>query len=109
MSHFFGAVALGVALITPAAVHAQDRPNSQEQRGAENQRDANQHQGSQDRAPYAVYDSKHRQWHEWNADEDKSYHQYLSEKHKQDQDFWKSSPREQQDYWNWRHKHSESH
>lgn len=88
MSRNFGVVLLGVALSMPIAVQAQDHQDSQTKR---------------------YYDSKHKDYHEWNANEDQMYHQWLKDNHKKDHDWSKASKREQNDYWNWRHEHPDSH
>ncbi len=91
MSRFFGAVVLSAALFVPATVLAQD------------------HQDRQDTQNKRYYDSAHKDYHQWNSNEDQSWHQYLQENHKSDHDFSKANKREQTQYWNWRHEHPDSH
>ncbi len=88
MSHFVNVLFLSVALSVPLALQAQDHQDTQNKR---------------------VYDSAHKDYHEWNANEDQTYHQYLKDNHKKDHDWSKASKKEQTDYWNWRHQHPESH
>ncbi len=91
MSRFLGAILLSGALFLPAALQAQDR------------------QDRNDIQTKRVYDSQHKDYHEWNADEDQAYHRYLKENHKKDHDWSKASKKEQAEYWNWRHQHTDSH
>ncbi len=58
---------------------------------------------------YAYYDSKHRDWHQWNPQEEQAYQRYAKEHHLADTNFASSNEREQQQYWNWRHKNPDSH
>jgi len=51
------------------------------------------------------YDKTHKDYHQWNENEDKSYNVFLGEKHIQVHVFSKAKPAEQQQYWNWRHDH----
>ncbi len=92
MSKFLGSVLLSLALVTPVALHGQDRPRQ-----------------AQDQQNKRYYDSKHKDYHEWNGDEDQRYHEWLKENHKKDHDFSKASKAEQNAYWNWRHEHPDSH
>jgi hypothetical protein len=85
-------VLLSVALLTPVAAYAQDHRTQD-------------HENQSKR----YYDSKHKDYHEWNANEDKSYHQYLSDNHKPDHDWAKASKKEQNSYWDWRHQHPDAH
>jgi hypothetical protein len=63
----------------------------------------------QHRSSYAYYDSKRRDWHPWNEQEEQSYQRYAKEHHMDNSNFGSISEREQQQYWNWRHKHPDSH
>ena len=51
------------------------------------------------------YDRTHKDYHQWNDNEDRSYGVFLGEKHIQVHTFAKAKPSEQQQYWNWRHEH----
>jgi len=88
---------LSAAIIIPGYIAAQEsqRGNQKEQHAAQN------------KGPY--YDSAHRDWHQWNDNEEQTYKKYQSEHHKQDRSFAESSEKEQQDYWKWRHKHPDAH
>jgi hypothetical protein len=52
-----------------------------------------------------VYDSEHKDYHDWDDNENRAWGQYLSENHKKAHDFQKADKKEQSDYWNWRHAH----
>lgn len=92
MIMFVKAVLVSAALLM--SVSAQERRTTPEQQApAANNR--------------AYYDSKHRDWHQWNDKEEQSYQRYAEEHHLTNHDFSKASERDQQAYWNWRHKHPE--
>jgi hypothetical protein len=82
MLRFLGALVLGVSLLAPAAVYAQDHDRD--------------HNTMQTR-------------HEWNDNENQYWHQYLNEHHKKEHDWAKASKREQRDYWKWRDAHHDNH
>jgi hypothetical protein len=84
LTSLFLAAALAVPVITVAA------PGPQEDR------DANQHR---------VYDSAHKQYHNWDDNENHAWNRYQSEHHQKSHDFSKASKKEQTNYWNWRHTH----
>ncbi len=64
--------------------------------------DANQRN---DQEQTRVYDQTHKDYHNWNENEDRSYHQYLGEQHKNYVDYSKLDRKDQDQYWNWRHAH----
>src|SRR5581483_10860047 len=84
---YAGAAFLIVAMAIPAATLGQD-----------GHRDENR----QDR----YYDSNHKDYHEWNDNENQQWQQYQTERHKQYGDFSHASRRRQQAYWKWRHEHN---
>jgi hypothetical protein len=92
---------LNTALCT-AAVFVSVLPGFAQDR--KNDRDRPQ----QRQSSYAYYDSKHRDWHPWNEQEQQSYQRYAKEHHSANSNFASDSEREQQEYWNWRHKHPDS-
>ena len=55
-----------------------------------------------------VYDAKHKDYHEWTPDEDRTYRGYLSERHEEYREFGKLNRSQQDDYWEWRHEHHDS-
>ena len=52
-----------------------------------------------------VYDREHRDYHQWNTDEDRRYHEYLDEHHMKYRDFSRLNQKRQREYWRWRHDH----
>jgi hypothetical protein len=56
------------------------------------------------RAPVArVYDRAHRDYHSWDATEDRAYRGYLSSQQRPYRTFSRLNGRQQRDYWQWRH------
>ena len=55
-----------------------------------------------------VYDKDHKEYHNWDDNENRAWNQYLSENHKQPHDFKKAKKSEQSQYWNWRHDHQDN-
>lgn len=64
-----------------------------------------QAQEHHDQSARVYQDTKHKDTHEWNNDEDQQYRTYLKEHHKNYKEFSKASKKEQNDYWDWRHQH----
>jgi hypothetical protein len=60
---------------------------------------------AQDRDNHRYYDKTHKDYHQWNDNEQKNYSVYLNENHIQVHVFRKAKPTEQQQYWQWRHEH----
>jgi hypothetical protein len=81
MKSYLSALLLGAALLTPVFLQAEE--------------------------PHRYYDKNHKDWHEWNANEDKAYHRYWAEQHKPYREFVVVTPREQSNYWRWRHVHAD--
>jgi hypothetical protein len=52
-----------------------------------------------------VYDKDHKDYHNWDDNENRAWGQYLSEKHEKPHDFKKAKKTQQSQYWNWRHDH----
>jgi hypothetical protein len=52
-----------------------------------------------------VYDSNHRDYHNWDDREDRAYRRYYSEQHKTYREYNKQNARDQRNYWKWRHNH----
>jgi hypothetical protein len=55
-----------------------------------------------------VYDEPHRDYHRWNAHEDRAYRVYLSEQHREYREFSRLERGEQEQYWGWRHDHPDA-
>lgn len=56
-----------------------------------------------------VYDRSHKDYHNWDDNEDRFYRQYLGEKHEDYREYSKLNHNQQTAYWNWRHSHPDSH
>jgi hypothetical protein len=52
-----------------------------------------------------VYDSHHRDYHNWNDHENEAYRRYLAEQHWKYKEYQRQSHRRQEAYWQWRHSH----
>ena len=52
-----------------------------------------------------VYDKQHKDYHNWDDNENKAWGQYLSENHKSSHEYSKANKKEQSQYWNYRHAH----
>ena len=52
-----------------------------------------------------VYDKGHKDYHNWDDNENRAWGQYLTENHKSSHEFSKANKKEQSQYWNWRHAH----
>ncbi len=78
---------LAAALASPLAIAQQDHKNG----NTENQN--------------RVYDKDHKDYHNWDANEDRAWGQFLTENHKSPHDFKTANQKEQSQYWNWRHAH----
>lgn len=52
-----------------------------------------------------TYDRAHRDYHNWNGDEDRLYRQYLDEQHRQYRVYSRMNQKQQREYWQWRHDH----
>jgi hypothetical protein len=55
-----------------------------------------------------VYDSGHKDYHNWDDNEQKAWVEYQDQHHMKHRDFNKASKKEQADYWNWRHEHPDN-
>ena len=89
-----GALLLGVALVTPVAVKAQD----------ESRRTTTTTTTETKR----YYDPVEKDYHVWNEQEDHAYRMYLREKHRDYVEFPKEKVTEQREYFRWRHHHPDS-
>jgi NADH dehydrogenase/NADH:ubiquinone oxidoreductase subunit G len=54
-----------------------------------------------------VYDRVHKDYHNWDGDEDRYYHQYFTENHREYRDYSKLNRKDQDAYWTWRHEHGD--
>ncbi|MCU1219608.1 MAG: hypothetical protein JWN42_805 [Candidatus Angelobacter sp.] len=91
------------ALAAPMAVRAQERDEHQ---------DRDEHHDRDDRAKNnRVYDRDHKDYHNWNVDEDRNYRQWYGESHngREYREYDRLNRRDQTAYWNWRHQHGDDH
>jgi hypothetical protein len=56
-----------------------------------------------------VYDRTHKDYHNWDDNEDRSYRSYLGEQHQEYREYSTLNHGQQNKYWNWRHGHPDSH
>jgi hypothetical protein len=52
-----------------------------------------------------VYDKDHKDYHDWNDNENRAWGQYQTENHQKSYEFSRANNRQQSQYWNWRHSH----
>jgi hypothetical protein len=52
-----------------------------------------------------VYDKDHKDYHNWDDNEDRAYRGYLADQHMTYRAYNKQHHKTQQQYWNWRHEH----
>ena len=56
-----------------------------------------------------VYDSHHRDYHNWDDNENHYWGRFLEENHRNSHEYMHSNKHEQKEYWNWRHHHPDHH
>jgi len=94
--YLFSFFVLTGALAAPSAMNAVPKPQDNG-RQEEHRRDDN------DRNRF--YDRHHKDYHNWNDNEDRSFRVYLGERHREYHPFVELKVKEQNAYWNWRHRH----
>ena len=52
-----------------------------------------------------VYDRDHKDYHNWDDNENRAWGQFTTENHKKSHEFSRANKKEQSQYWNWRHAH----
>lgn len=77
------ALPLGIALLSPAYMVAQDHD-------------------------HRYYDAEHKDYHEWNATEDRAYHRYWEDRHAHYIAWERANDAQRRAYWRWRHEHPDS-
>ena len=55
-----------------------------------------------------VYDSSHKQYHNWDGNEDKAWRQYQTDNHQKYRDYGKANKKDQSAYWSWRQDHPDA-
>jgi hypothetical protein len=83
---FIGTLFLAAAIVAPAVIVAEA-----------NAQDAS--------VQIRVYDSHHRDYHNWDDREDRAYRGYLDSQHRQYREYNRQNSRSQRNYWKWRHNH----
>jgi hypothetical protein len=94
---FLSSLLLTAALATPVAMMAAGNPGD----------DKDQEHRQADNNNKRYYDKGHKDYHTWDANEDRAYQRYQSEHH-QRRAFVELSVRQQTVYWNWRHSHADN-
>jgi lipopolysaccharide export LptBFGC system permease protein LptF len=110
LSRNLSAILITGVLAMPMAVtfQAATTPQSEQQAHEDKERAEKQEKAAKADKKLRVYDAKHSDYHNWDANEDRAYRRYLSEKHENYEDYGKLSKDKQTDYWEWRHTHTDS-
>jgi hypothetical protein len=94
--YLFSSVCLTAALAVPSAISYaaawQDNGHQEENRRDDSNRNR-------------VYDRDHKDYHNWDDNEDRVYRQYLVERHRDYRPFVEVKEKDQRAYWTWRHSH----
>ncbi|HEV3317516.1 MAG TPA: hypothetical protein VG488_11120 [Candidatus Angelobacter sp.] len=72
--------------------------------------DRDDHHDRDDRGKHQrVYDRGHKDYHEWNDNENRNYRQWHSEtRHDREyREYNRLNRKDRDEYWNWRHKHGD--
>jgi hypothetical protein len=96
ISRYLGSLLLVGALTAPLGLQAQDRDD---------------HHDRDDRAKNRrVYDRDHKDYHQWNNNEDRAYRQWYNDRYqgKDYRDYNRLNRRDQNAYWGWRHQHGDN-
>lgn len=88
---YLSSLLLTAALAAPVAMMAAASP-----------RDDRNHENRPNENNKRYYDKGHKDYHNWDANEDRSYQRYQTEHH-QRRAFVQLNTRQQNGYWNWRH------
>jgi hypothetical protein len=87
---YFGTMLLAAALAAPLA-------------NAKPMQDHDDH----DRDEHRVYDRDHKDYHNWDAAEDRAYRGWFETRHEAYVDYNRLDAKRQNEYWKWRHEHAE--
>ena len=85
---YIASLFLTAALVAPVSIMAAPRPQTAS-------------------VQVRVYDSSHKDYHNWDDNENRAWGQYLAENHEKSHDFRKAKKNEQSRYWNLRHDHQD--
>ena len=106
-SKFLSSLVLLAALVAPATILA--KPVAQEEhRERERERDRDRDHDRDKEREHRYYDKAHRDYHQWNANEDTAYRRWMAERHRKYMEFGRLSAGQQQAYWKWRHSHPDA-
>jgi hypothetical protein len=83
-SVFISSLLLTAALAAPVAIMAAARPQEAS-------------------VQVRVYDKNHKDYHNWDDNENRNWERFLTENHRNSHEFSKANTKEQSEYWNWRH------
>jgi hypothetical protein len=86
----FASLILAAALMAPVSILAASKP----------QRDS---------VTVRVYDRDHKDYHNWDDNENRAWGVFLTSNHRKQHEFSKANKKEQSEYWNWRHSHPDGH
>lgn len=92
---YLGFLVLGAVLTAPMAISTK----------AASQDDKRQEDNHRDKKQKRVYDRSHKDYHNWDDNEDRAYRQYLGDQHIAYRDISRLKRNQQTAYWNWRHEH----
>jgi len=73
--------------------------------------DRDDHKDRDDRAKnQRIYDRDHKDYHNWNQDEDRNYRQWYTDKYhgREYREYNRLNKHDQEAYWNWRHQHGDN-
>ena len=87
---FIASLILTAALAAPVSIMAAPKPQSES-------------------VQVRVYDKDHKDYHNWDDNENRAWGVYLTNNHKSFHEFSKANKKEQSQYWNWRHSHPDGH
>jgi hypothetical protein len=57
------------------------------------------------KAEVRIYDSEHKDYHNWDEREERAWGRFLDENHRKRHEFANAEKKEQAEYWKWRHTH----
>ena len=84
--HYIASLFLSAAIVAPGSIMASPVPQQAE-------------------AQVRVYDKGHKDYHNWDDNENRAWGQYLSENRRSSHEYAKANKKEQSQYWKWRHSH----
>jgi hypothetical protein len=57
------------------------------------------------KAQIRIYDKAHKDYHNWDDNEDRTWKLYLNNNHRKVHEFSRAKAKERAEYWKWRHEH----